>query len=340
MERYVNIVDRLKARVLGLALLALPVVASAGLDDNSRFAFDVSARIAHEGHSDNQDGFLFTGVDAHKVFSNASGDVATVLFQVYAATLNDVEGHPPIFSDENDTEITYRNLYVNFTGLTDGLMNLKIGHFEVPFGIEQMVTTNGSLRDYQHRSNLGVKADWGVSLNGQMRQFEYEVAWQRGSGNEWETRGDPGFVAGRIGTPRHRQLTAGVSFMRGDIYRYAAPDVPLDRERYALDLTYGWRRFEARGEVSWGQDFNEDVRNVLLEVEATSLDTSWAYYTQLRRQEIERVDSRDRAASLSLGLKYEPNNLLALSAEFTHDLHTFAQRGHRNLFRTQARFRF
>lgn len=335
-----NIVNGIKHKLLMIAVITVPITTWAGWDDNSRFAFDIAARAAYEGRSNNQDGFLFTGVDGHKVFSTRSGDVATAMFQVYAATLHDVEGHPPIFSDENDTEITYRNLYVNFTGLTGRLMNLKIGHFEVPFGIEQMVTTNGSLRDYQHRSNLGVKADWGLSLNGQTRQFEYEVAWQRGSGNEWETRGDPGYFVGRIGTPRTRQLAAGVSFLRGDIYRYAQPEAPVERQRYALDLSYGWHRFEARGEVSWGHDFKDDVRNVLLELETASLDTSWSYYTQLRRQEVDRVQGKDHAASVSLGLKYEPDNRIALSAEFTHDLHTFAQRGHRNLLRTQARFRF
>ena len=332
--------QRAGSLLVALALLVLPLAVQADWRDNSRFAFDVSARIAHEDRADNQDGFLFTGIDGHKVFSSASGDVATLLVQVYAATLNDVEGHPPIFSDEDDTEITYRNLYLNFTGLTGGILNFKIGHFEVPFGVEQVINTNGTLRDYQHGPNLGVKADWGASLNGQLQTFEYEFAWQRGSGNEWETRGDPGFYVGRIGTPRSRQLAAGISFMRGDIYRYASPDTPLERERYALDLIYGWRRFEARGEFSWGKDFDDDVRNVLVELETASMNTSWLYYTQFRAAEIDRVQGSDRAASMSFGIKYEPDNRVALSAEITHDFHTFATRGQRNLLRAQARYRF
>ena len=305
----------------------------------ARIAFDTSVRVAHNTTTDNTDGFIFSGVDAHRVFSNEKGDFGTLLFQVYAAKLQDVEGHPPIFADENDTEITYRNVYFNYTGLGRGLVNFKVGHFEVPFGIEHYVTTNGELRDYQHRANIGVKADWGASINGGTQAFDYEVAWQRGSGNEWETEGDPGLIAARVGTSRRAPWSVGLSYFEGDIFRYADPQNPLERDRVGIDFSYAWHRMEFLGEFSRGKDFDDDVTSSLAEVNMYSKDTTWFFYGQLRHSEIDSA-STDHITSATIGWKFEPDNHWSVSADYIHELNARARLDRQRIVRAQLRYRF
>ncbi len=62
-----------------------------------------------------------------------------------------------------------------------GKPRVRIGHFEIPYGIEHAINTNGTLRNYRHSANLGIKADWGLAINGETTSFEYEVSASRGS---------------------------------------------------------------------------------------------------------------------------------------------------------------
>lgn len=177
------------ARQLGVIFLtlAIPVGTQAADDsswlDHTRLALDLTVRGVYEGTSENLDGMQFFGIDAHKVFGHERGDIGTLIVQVYGTSLTDVEMHPAMFKDDDDTKIVYRNVNFNYTSLFDGRLNLRIGHFEVPFGIEHVINTNGSLRTYMHDQNIGVKGDWGFSVNGELSRFEYELAWTRGSGN-------------------------------------------------------------------------------------------------------------------------------------------------------------
>lgn len=322
-----------------LLALVLCVAAGAVHATNLRIAWDNSVRVAQDVRALNTDAYVFSGIDAHRVFGGSGGDTGTLLVQIYAARLHDVEAHPPIFADEDDTEITYRNVYYNFTALGRGAFNIKLGHFEVPFGLEQNIDTNGTLRDLQHGVNLGVKADWGVSINGRARNVEYEIAWQRGSGNEWETRGDPGLVAARIGTPAARGWSVGLSWFNGDVFRYARPDEPESRRRVGIDARWTWRRYEVMAEVSQGRDFDTDVVHLLTEASLSSRDTVWAAYGQYRASAADTPLGRDRAASLALGVTYEPNNNWAVSAEIGHGLGAMRGRESRQQLRSQIRYR-
>ena len=62
---------------------------------------------------------------------------------------------------------------------------------------------------------LGIKADWGASINGVMPRFNYELSYTLGTGNEISDS-DGGLVAGRIGTRAGRFFRLGVSFLEGE----------------------------------------------------------------------------------------------------------------------------
>lgn len=329
---------------LGFVVLALGVLAPAHANDswfdNTRTSLDLSVRGMYEANSENFGSVQFAGLDLHKVFTGSDGDIGTLLVQVYATSLYDVEGHPPIFSDKDDTAVVYRSVYFNFKGLDHGRLNVKVGHFEVPFGIEQLEDTNGKLKDYMHGPNLGVKADWGVSINGATGSFEYEIALMRGSGNDWETAGDPYILAARIGTPRDANLMFGLSAMTGKVSTPGKPSPTIERSRVAVDAHWYWRRLEFIGEVSVGKDADDDVVNGIFEVDYHAMDASWLAFTQIRRFSYDRVGGKDDATSIVLGVELDPDNHWSLQASFEHDLDTFETSNTRNLWKTQARYRF
>jgi len=98
----------------------------------------------------------------------------------------------------------------------------------VPFGLEPQTNTHFTLYQVLSMQNLGMKKDWGVSLNGQLPKFDYEISLTRGSGIELDifhdgelttkrSAGRNWAVAGRIGTPQEGNVSAGVSAFYGNV---------------------------------------------------------------------------------------------------------------------------
>ncbi len=169
---------------------------------NSRWAIDAASRWQTnlDTHSTQQMSVL--GFDFHKVFSTASGDYGTLVFQPY------------FVAREGENELTWRIANFNYTGLANGKMNVRVGHFELPFGLEHNIDTNGTLQQLSFRDR-GLKADWGVSLNGTLPQFDYEIAVTRGTGNTFRREDASHAYSARIGTPAHKNLVLGLSWLNG-----------------------------------------------------------------------------------------------------------------------------
>lgn len=246
-------------------------------------------------------------------------------------------GYPTTFG--SDTALVFRNMYFNYKGFGGGRTNVKAGHFEVPFGIEQHVTTNGELRGFMSRVNLGLKSDWGLSLNGTTSGINYELAWMRGSGNRWESRGSPGALSGRIATGRPGGFGFGMSFFDGDVFSLATPDQPVARTRFGADVQFAWRAVELLGEWSAGSEAGVDVSNTMVEVSMNSPGLDWMFYLQARESVREAGGGDDHAVGISAGVKFEPTNNWSLSVDVSRDLGTIAPvpRGHR--VRAQLRYR-
>jgi hypothetical protein len=309
------------AALTGLLLASLPAMAEP-LANNLRWSIDLATRSVWVSPGDAHASANFLGLDVHKIFSGEQGDLGTLLMQPYLIRLDNMAMHPPFFDGPDDTAIEYRILNFNITRWGQGRNNIRIGHFEIPFGLEQIVNTNGTLRDYLHGSNLGVKADWGVTINGELPRLEYELAVSRGSGNNWSDRGNPYIVSGRIGTARERRWVTGLSFLGGRVLDAAQPDFTMSRMRAALDVTWHGPRVDIMAEFSTGDDESRHIGTALIELNVATRDETLTGYLQLVRQSAGATALlvSEQSESLNVGTLYTPDNHWSLSAQWSRVL--------------------
>lgn len=282
------------------------------------------------GYSGN---FSSYGIDARKVFSGSRGDRGTLLIQAYGFHRSGNRKMPI-------TNIMYRNVNFNYTELFQGRFNIRVGHFEIPFGLEQIVNTNGTLLNYSNKQNLGLKADWGVSLNGSLAGFEYEIASMQGSGNDWDTNSETYLYAGRIGSPRNRDFVVGLSSFSGHII-IPGPDKRnlLDRSRVGVDITWNGTPFIAMAEISIGSDDGRQVSNQLLELDWLSTYEEWLIYLQYTHNSQENSTfMRSKGARTVLGTRYEPDRNWQFDAQYSK--YSRSNRVHMKELSIQMRYRF
>ena len=310
----------------------------ASWNENLRFAIDLSTRQLYSSATESWHQVDFIGTDLHKVFTGKSGDIGTLTLQGYFTRIEDEEIRPGAFDSE--WTYVYRIFNYNHSLLPRGRMNFKIGHFEIPVGLEHTVDTNGTLRDYTHGRNIGVKADWGVSLNGILDGAEYEVSLTRGSGNSWETNGDPYIAAARIGTPSYRNLVLGVSAMTGDIYIHNSDGQTVERQRVGVDLQWFLMQYGIFGELSIGEEDGQNISTGLIELNRTANSGAWMAYAQYVYSTLDPVDRpREDASTVHVGAKWDLTRW-DLSLQLSRDLDSYDGISEKNVYVAQARFRF
>jgi hypothetical protein len=295
--------------------------------DNLRWSIDESVRVLADEQGRTNATMAFFGLDIHKVVSSSQRDVATIVLQPYLTRVDSLDPHPPIFDGPDDWELVWRIFNANVKLKHDGSLNLRVGHFEVPFGLEYLINTNGTLRDYTHPANFGLKADWGATLNGELDTFEYEVAWSRGSGNEWEDDGDPGLFSGRIGTPRDEERVFGLSFLDGDTL---TPMGALERNRIGLDASLYHENLGFMLEVSAGEDgADTDVQRALGEINWRNPDETKLSWLQLISSSLDGPGGEATALESKLGMRWTVATGWNLSAQYTQTLDSPASGGGR-----------
>ncbi len=339
---------------LGIAVCTLPGVPQAGnaepllpdsrslfpveWSDNLRFAIDLSTRQLYNSATEDWHQVDFIGTDLHKVFTGDSGDIGTLTLQGYFTRIEDEEIRPGFFDGE--WTFVYRIFNYNHVLLPRGRMNFRIGHFEIPVGLEHTIDTNGTLRDYTHGRNIGLKADWGASLNGILNGAEYEVSLTRGSGNTWETNGDPYIAAARIGTPSYRNLVWGVSAMTGDVYIHNTDGQTVERQRVAVDLQWFIMQYGIFGELSIGEENGQDTSTGLIELNRTANSGTWMAYAQYVYSTLDPdVRPREDASTVHVGAKWDLTRW-DLSLQLSRDLDSYDGNSEKNVYVAQARFRF
>lgn len=306
---------------------------------NLRLAGDLSSRTLYNDRTGLFFHATFIGVDVHKVFSGPEGDWGTAVLQPFLTRLDNFPAQPPFFDDGDDWEMVWRIFNFNYVLHPKGRLNFRIGHMEIPFGLEQVINTNGTLKDYIHGPNLGVKGDWGVSLNGELPDFEYEFALTRGSGNDWINRGDPYIIAGRIGTPREDAVSFGMSVYYGNVFNYAAPNDPVRRWRGGFDVIFGAGPFEVLGEVSAGETEGSDVINTIAEIGWTSSKRPLTIYNQIFAFNSDTGSTWDHSVINNLGFRWTPDNHWAISGQWRQDMATFGAARPQGVFALQFRYR-
>ena len=323
--------------------------------ENLRFTIDLSSRISVRT-GDDPSFANFVGLDLHKVVSTSTGDVGTLVFQTYLTRIDNVAKPPPHFDSGDDLEIIPRILNFNLTMLTPGWFNIRVGHFELPFGLEQLIGTNGTLRDYTHVPNLGVKVDWGVTFNGVIDALEYEFALSRGTGIEYFDSDDSFILSGRIGTPSASSWNLGLSGLYGEVVdpggaarfrsdagtlvgRRATTRV-VRRSRVGVDAQYHFPFISLLGEVSLGEDYDQTVVNALVEADWTSPEETWLVYLQGSHYSQRFASGWDERITTLLGFRYSPDAHWAFSVQYTQEYASLSTRERDPLFAFQARYRF
>jgi len=314
--------------VCSLASYAEPI-------ENFRWSIDGSARINNNIASDNTSRIFALGLDTHKVFTSKSGDIGYMVGQLYFTKLSNQTPFPWMFDDKDDSTLVIREAHVNYTAGPAGMPNIRLGHFTLPFGLENNLDTNGRLLDYNHGKNLGAKVDWGIGLNDVLETFQYSVSYTLGGKDEPKSINGSYAVTGRVGSLSYHDFVFGASLYHAEIDG-------IKRKRIAIDWQYYWHTWGLLGEAALGKDTKQQQwRNeqyYLLEVNKSSVDEQLKLYTQYIVTN--RSGEKKNNQLVNVGLSYQFNGQLELSMSSRKQLITPESGKKQHLVRAQLRYRF
>jgi len=310
---------------------------------NRQQSIDFSSRYLHDFRREIGGFQNVVGLDYYTKFSGAERDWATAVLQIYGARLDGHPNPPGFFEGSDDWELWPRILNFNFHLIPDRSLSVRVGHFEMPYGLEVPINSNGTIRQLNHVPNLGTKVDWGITLNGTLEHFQYEVGLSRGSGVELNMGNDSYIFAGRIGTVSDRETFYGVNSL-GISFFQSSIQTPLGtftrRRRIGFDAQHYWGPYGAMAEISPGTDNNRFVLNSLLEVNATNRRENTLFYLQYRHSNADRPTGWVQSSAVGLGVRWAPDNHWALSGQTDRALRTSGGGPPSTLFQLQVRYRF
>lgn len=306
---------------------------------NLRWKIDESVRVIINDQGDIPTTLGFLGIDVHNVISTDERDIATLMLQPYLTRIDTTGGAPPLFDGPEDWELVWRIFNANIKLLQNGALNMRVGHIEIPFGLEYTINSNGTLRDYIHGANFGLKADWGAGINGELESLEYELDWTAGSGNEYRDEDQDGVISGRIGSLRDQDLVLGVSLYDGESL---TPAGIVERERIGVDVQYYYQNLGFFGEVSAGEDGDTtDVLRALGEVNWRNPDESVLSWAQLVVTNLDGSAGETDALDTRIGVRWSPTADWTLSMQYVQNLEPMDDDAHRNSsLALQVRYRF
>lgn len=290
----------------------------------------------------NSAGFILFGT-----FSGPEGQIGDMNLQFRAAYYNDQFDHGEKMKREytehlDDYETELHNAYLRLRVLPP-MLNIRVGHFYVPYGIQPWIDTHGTLLQSPVMEFVGMERDWGIAIDGQNEKLEYQLGLTRGSGMEYFQRNNNFALAGKLSTPRigeHLNDWLGVSFLVGRIFDPTGVERlrALNREEqgeFNGDIIKRWRTgidgqkilgpSRLRFEISGGQDENKN--NILGEFfeakYALGKGNRWTTYLQFQNltQDFNR-SLRDSDTAARLGLTYTFSANYNLQFVASRDLNT------------------
>lgn len=320
-----------------LLLLVLFSVSSYGeFSNNLRWSLDASARLNKYIAANNTSRIYALGLDTHKVFSSASGDIGYVVAQLYFTKLSNQTPFSSLFNSPDDEQFIIREAHFNYTANPEWFPNLRIGHFTLPFGLEESIDTNGRLLDYYHGKNLGTKLDWGLGLNKVLSQVEYSISYTLGGKNRPKSIDGSYVLSGRIGSLSYYDFIIGLSFLDAKIDN-------IQRKRLAIDWQYYWQTWGFLGEIALGKDDKfqqkwQKEKYSLLELNKTSINEQLKLYGQYIVNDREGESKSHQL--INIGLSYQVNAQLELSLSNRRQFNTPESGIKQNLVRLQLRYRY
>jgi len=323
--------------ILFLAFFLLfSVAADADFTDNLRWSVDASARLNNNVMAKNISYITALGLDSHKVFTSSNGDIGYAVGQLYFTKLSNQTPVPWMFNSKNDSKFVIREAHLNYTAGPNWIPNIRLGHFTLPFGLEESIDTNGRLLDYNLGKNLGTKLDWGLGLNQVLNQLEYSFSYTLGGKDEPKSVNDSYALSGRIGSLSHLDFIFGFSFFSSKIDN-------IQREKFAIDWQYYWNTWGLVGEVVLGRDKRErhqwrKEQYYLLELHKTSISEQLKLYGQYIFINKEAEYSNQQL--INIGLSYQIGAKLELSISSRQQLNAPKSGNKQNLIRLQLRYRY
>jgi hypothetical protein len=175
-------------------------------------------------------------------------------------------------SETTNMDIEIHNLELE-KRLLFGRLNLRIGHFQAPFGLEALsIDTHTTLLQLSNPRALGLKHDWGLGLRGQLDGLDYDLAYTLGAGMDPAFIG-PGLFTGRMGWEDvGTGLGFGVSGLAGTRRTMMMPKDRIFGWRTSLDLRWSFGPMELMTEGSAGEDDGATTGAALLRLGATTSD--------------------------------------------------------------------
>lgn len=316
------------------AILSVPCYAT--FTQNLRWSIDGSARLNHNQALSNTSRIYALGLDTHKVFTNSNGDLGYGVGQVYWTKLSNHIPVPFLFTSKDDSDFIIREAHLNYTAGPHWLPNIRVGHFTLPFGLEESIDTNGRLLDYYHGKNLGTKLDWGVSFNKVISLIEYNFSYTLGGKDKAKSVDSSYAITGRIGSLSHHDFVLGFSIFDGKIDN-------VSRKRLAIDWQYYWGTWGVLGELALGEDNKQSQgwqkeKYSLVELNKTSINNQLKLYSQFIMRDRELQASVDKR--VNIGLSYQFTTQLELSVSGVKQLNSPSMGKKQQLARVQIRYRY
>ena len=144
--------------------------------DNSRLSLDLTSRTSYWQKEDQLTQQEFIGLDYHQILSFEGQEFGQLTLQPFLYRIDNGHRTPGIYDDDHDWEFVVRTAVINFNGFGADKPYIKLGHFEIPFGVEYTKDTFGDLHQYGQGSKMGMKMDWGLAIGQELEAYKYEFS--------------------------------------------------------------------------------------------------------------------------------------------------------------------
>jgi hypothetical protein len=263
------------------------------------------------------------GFEHYGKFSSEHGDFLTTDLQVRFA-------YDSMENSTNAWSVEIHNAWVEYRAAPE--LKIKGGHFEPAFGLETVVDAHSTILQTLAMRDIGYTRDWGMELRGSLPAFDYQAAFQIGSGMSIRREDSSFLVTVRIGNPQTEDLRYGISGLVGNAMETSGMSTfpknhllskeTVFKERIGFDVQYNfWNSFLFKGEAAYGINDNDNVIGYMTEVDYTvPTSQNWSVETQVQSWFNDMKVPQNDDTTFSVCLSYKLSQTITLRAAFIHDL--------------------
>jgi hypothetical protein len=262
---------------------------------------------------------ISAGFEIQKRFATATKTVAAFDYQGRVVYRNHVldTAADPMGMDAQRWEYETHNAYAEFYNLwgDPGRFNLRAGRFYLPFGLNSLTDTHGTLLQLSNDRVFGTERDWQLTAYGNATEhLDYMAGYVLGTGPDQDMDGQAGMAIGRIGLGNSALFAHGLEGGLSGAYGER-----LDPHIQNIGAILTWRagadlrkRFDSgvgpftlTGEGAVGEDERAPTWSGLAQADWLHPGRSWGlaaqyFYFERQPEEPARADEIDARASLVL----------------------------------------